>query len=586
MDERNVTERPVLWTSHSLSVLVPAFNERDNLAPTVERLFRALNVSVEDFDIIIVDDGSSDGTAEVADQLAAQYPQVRVFHNPRNVGLGYCYLRGIEVARGSSFVYIPGDNTWPHRSFLELFGNLGKADVVTSYSTNPKVRPLGRRIISSLYTRTLNLLFGLRLRYYNGLAIYPLAFLRSNPIGTHGFGFQAEALLRAIYQGLSFVEVAIPIDERTAGRSKAVTVKNILSVLSTIRRVFWQLRLSPRRGPRSLAPEPRDSSGMGRADTQLPQAELEKHPTPIVRRTAAPLRIIITGASSGIGAALVAALAGDGHTPFVCARRSHLLDQVTRNNRIADARSCDVSDEEQVKVFVAWVKTMTPYVDAVVNCAGGFGAIGPLETTDSDEWLDTLRVNLFGTYLMIKHSLPLLAGSSDPRILNFSGGGAFSAFRNYSAYACSKAAIVRLTECLAAELAAKGVAVNGIAPGFVATEAHQATLAAGPERAGPLHYRRTKTILEDGGVQMANVIECVRTLLSPETRGLTGKTISANFDPWRTEVFKRRIQDITRSDLWTMRRLNIVNLPEGSLRTALAEAWASHGTQPERVARS
>jgi 3-oxoacyl-[acyl-carrier protein] reductase len=225
------------------------------------------------------------------------------------------------------------------------------------------------------------------------------------------------------------------------------------------------------------------------------------------------------------------------------------------------------------------VAAQTPSVDVLINCAGAFGAIGPLETTDTDEWFGTFRVNVLGAYLMIKRSLPLLAASTDARILNVSGGGAFAPFPNYSAYACSKSAIVRLTECLAAELAPRGIAVNAVAPGFVATDAHLATLAAGPERAGSLHFRRTQSILQEGGADMALMVDCVRTLLSPCTAGLTGKTISANFDPWQTSAFSSRIADIARSDLWTMRRLNIVNLPEGSLKTTLGEAWASHGTQ-------
>ncbi len=76
---------------------------------------------------------------------------------------------------------------------------------------------------------------------------------------------------------------------------------------------------------------------------------------------------------------------------------------------------------------------------------------------------------------------------------------------------------------------------------------------------------------------MASAIQLAQTLLSPRTHGLTGKTISANFDPWRTDAVVERLADITRSDLWTMRRVNIVNLPEGSLRTTLSEAWANYG---------
>src|SRR5712692_1611749 len=78
----------VPWLDHSLSVLIPAFNAARSLEATVDRLLRALNVSVEDFEILIVDDGSSDGTGVAADRLAEQYSQVRVFHNPSHTGLG------------------------------------------------------------------------------------------------------------------------------------------------------------------------------------------------------------------------------------------------------------------------------------------------------------------------------------------------------------------------------------------------------------------------------------------------------------------------------------------------------------------
>ena len=548
------------WTTHSLSVLVPAFNEEGNLEGTVDRLVRALNTSVEDFEIIVVNDGSSDGTRDVANRLSKQYEQLRVFHNDRNMGLGYCYALGISAATKASFVYIPGDNTWPYRSFVELVGNLGKADIVTSYSTNPDVRSGVRRVVSALYTRVLNVLFGHRMQYYNGLTIYPISFLKSIRITTYGFGFQAETLLRALRRGLSFIEVALPIDERMAGRSKAVSAANIASVVKTICHMYWELRV---RG---------GGGGVATQTSQQPVANAKE----TMRRS---LRIIVTGASSGIGAALVSALAAENHRLFVCSRRWETLEKVIAAHAGVRGRACDVSDEAHVASFVGWVKSQTPEVDAVINCAGGFGAIGPVDETESEAWLDTIRVNLFGTYLMIRHTLPLLRDAESPRIINFSGGGAFGPFPNYSAYASAKAGVVRLTECLSAELAAQGIAVNAVAPGFVATAAHNATLQAGAERAGVLHYRRTKAILEDGGVRLGNVVDCVRMLLSDAAQGLTGKTISANFDPWKTEAFRTRLPDITRSDLYTMRRLNIVNLPEGSLRSTLARAWAGHGAQ-------
>ncbi len=228
----------------SLSVLVPAFNEEENLEPTVDRLLAALGPSSREYEIVIVNDGSGDGTAAVADRLGAKHQHVRVFHNDGNRGLGFCYLLGVEKAQKRSFVYIPGDNTWPLRSFVQLFGSLGHADVITSYSTNPEVRPPMRRFVSAAYTRALNLAFGLNMHYYNGLTVYPTELLRSHPVKTHGFGFQAEALLEAIDHGFSVIEIPLPIDERTVGRSKAVTLRNIASVLATFLRMWWRFRLS------------------------------------------------------------------------------------------------------------------------------------------------------------------------------------------------------------------------------------------------------------------------------------------------------------------------------------------------------
>jgi 3-oxoacyl-[acyl-carrier protein] reductase len=519
------------------------------------------------------------------------------------MGLGYCYQRGVDSAVMNFFVYIPGDNTWPYRSLFELFGNLGKADVVTSYTTNPNVRPLGRRIVSAGFTKTMNFLFRRNMKYFNGLTIYPTSFLKNNTTSTRGFGFQAEMLLTALYDGLSVVECALPIDERNAGGSKAVTVKNITSVLATICRLIWRLRVNPLFSRPTSAGRryvgngwgPAGSSSVDEMRTQIKldgTSECMQHRNGETTRFASagaaaaakprlrperPLGIIITGASSGIGAALAEALSADGHQLFICARRGERLAEIAQRYANVTAWNCDVSEEQQVLSFLANVRDAAEYVDVLINCAGTFGAIGPVAETDSQQWLYTLHVNLFGAYLFAKHATPLLDGAARPSIINVAGGGAFSPFPNYSAYACSKAALVRLTECLAAELAPRRIAVNALAPGMIATEAHEATLRAGERRAGPLQYRRTLAVMKDGGAPISAVIDCVNAMLSPEMAGLTGKTISANFDPWSTPAFLDRIPDITRSDLYTSRRYNIVNLPAGSLHNDLCRAWASYG---------
>jgi len=233
----------------SVSVFVPAYNEVDNLAPTVDTVTRALEETVDDYEIIVVNDGSTDGTGEVADALAAANAHVVVLHNPGNRGLGYGWMRAIEAARMASFVFIPGDNTWPYPSLRDLFGTMGEADIVTSYPINSEIRVPARRVLSSAYTAGLNLLFGLSLHYYHGLTIYPIEFLRSNVITTYGFASMAEALLRAIHRGFTYVAVPCAIEERATGHSNAVSARNLRSVIDTIFRLFVELRLRSRKGP-------------------------------------------------------------------------------------------------------------------------------------------------------------------------------------------------------------------------------------------------------------------------------------------------------------------------------------------------
>src|SRR5262249_5876655 len=158
------------------------------------------------------DDGSSDYTWAVAESAGQKFPFVTVRRNERRKGAGSCIIQGSVEARSAYLVYVPADNTWPLRSFIELFGHLAKADVVTSYSNNlMAAMPFPKRLVSRSYSVILNALFLRGIRYYNGLTIYPVEYLRQGSIKAHGFGFQAEALLKAVNAGYSFLQIALPL---------------------------------------------------------------------------------------------------------------------------------------------------------------------------------------------------------------------------------------------------------------------------------------------------------------------------------------------------------------------------------------
>jgi NAD(P)-dependent dehydrogenase (short-subunit alcohol dehydrogenase family) len=204
-------------------------------------------------------------------------------------------------------------------------------------------------------------------------------------------------------------------------------------------------------------------------------------------------------------------------------------------------------------------------VDGLVCAAATLDPIGPVGSYGAADFRRALEVNVLGTLLAITTCLPSLRKSRGA-IVTFSGGGATAPLSRFDAYAASKAAVVRLTENIAGELMGEDIRVNCVAPGFVATDIHQSTLAAGPELVGRDYFEHTRAQLESGGVPAGEAAELVCILLEDDPNALfTGKLISAQWDPWRDPAFRRRLAD--ERDLATLRRIDDVMFsatPEGT----------------------
>ena len=227
----------------SISVVVPALNEELNLEGTVAEIHAEISKHFPDYEVVVVDDGSTDGTGAIADRLAAADPRVRAVHNGTNRGLGYSYFRGVAEASREYVVMVPGDRENSLEGMTPMWPLLGTADIIAPYTANPEVRPLGRRLFSRFGTGFMNLLFGLRLRYYNGTVVHRLATLRTIQVKSTGFLYQAESLVRLIRRGATVKEVGIVIRARPGGRSKVFKPKNLWSVTCTLLRLFWTVRV-------------------------------------------------------------------------------------------------------------------------------------------------------------------------------------------------------------------------------------------------------------------------------------------------------------------------------------------------------
>src|SRR3989344_456608 len=230
----------------NISVIIPAYNEEKNIRPTVEGLVSVFkDKTLNDYEILIFNDKSTDKTGEIVDKLAMEHKEVRGIHNPINRGFGYNYKRGVELAQGKYVLMIPGDDETDLDSIDSLLNSIGKADLILSYTTNMEVRKISRRIVSGIFVKFLNAIFGLRLKYYNGVCIHRTDLARKSIPTTFGFAFAAEMSIKLLKSGFSFVEV--PIRIKPTNKSSAFKIKNIISVIKTITFLFWKINIKKER---------------------------------------------------------------------------------------------------------------------------------------------------------------------------------------------------------------------------------------------------------------------------------------------------------------------------------------------------
>jgi len=228
----------------SVTIVVLAFNEARNLPSTIKALEEATQGKFSKYETIIVNDGSQDNTGEVAESLAETNPGIKVLHNDRNMGCGFTFMRGARAAENEYTWLIPGDGEITIGSMESIASHIGEADMILPYALNNGVRPLWRRITSRGYTTLLNILFGHRLRYYNGPAVFRTELLK--PIDTvysRGFVFMAPIILRLLKRKCTYVQVGILLQPRKYGNPSFNLCFSILGALKTILGLFWSINI-------------------------------------------------------------------------------------------------------------------------------------------------------------------------------------------------------------------------------------------------------------------------------------------------------------------------------------------------------
>jgi len=220
----------------SLSVIVPAYCESENILDTLGNVTTALAPLDLEHEILVIDDGSTDGTGAIVTSNLHRYPHVQLLVNDRNRGFGWTYRRGVEAARLDHIVMVHGDNAWGAATLRDFFSRVGEADIIVGYTRDMwRSRTWTRTAISKTFTLVVNLITGRWLKYYNGLQIHQAGVLKSLRIESRGFGFQPEVLVKALRLTRTKLEVPMDLIEREKGESKAFRFRNVVDVLRTLK---------------------------------------------------------------------------------------------------------------------------------------------------------------------------------------------------------------------------------------------------------------------------------------------------------------------------------------------------------------
>ncbi|MDP6526120.1 MAG: glycosyltransferase family 2 protein [Kiritimatiellia bacterium] len=228
--------------ANTISIAVPARDEEAYLEWSVTTMISVAERHFVDYEIFIYDDGSTDRTGEIADQLAERYERVSAFHNLPAICLGGVVREGLKRARMDFFMYIDGKGATSAEALDLIFASRSEADLVVPCPINRGERPFVRRVLSRMFVGILNTTFGLDLHYYTHLILCRTDMAREVNMRTTSYAFQAERVVKLIKSGRSYVQIGVTDRyDLPARKTKAFKLLNVLGVAAFYLWTVWDV---------------------------------------------------------------------------------------------------------------------------------------------------------------------------------------------------------------------------------------------------------------------------------------------------------------------------------------------------------
>jgi glycosyltransferase involved in cell wall biosynthesis len=216
--------------SYQITVVMPALNEEKNVVRAVTETMDAFEQLRIVGEVLLVNDGSKDETAKLAEELKQRYNNLQVIHHEKPHGIGSSFWEGGQKAHGEVVTMLPGDGENDPVEILRYLPLMREVDIVVPFVYNQEVRGRRRRWVSRTYKAIINLSFGLLLNYMNGTVMYRRSVLQSLDLHSKGFFYQTELLIKAIRKGYLYAEVPYALGTRTTGKSKALTLRSLFKL--------------------------------------------------------------------------------------------------------------------------------------------------------------------------------------------------------------------------------------------------------------------------------------------------------------------------------------------------------------------
>lgn len=224
-----------------LSVIICAYNEEKNISGAIRNVVNIVKNLTSSYEIIVVNDGSKDKTKETVENEIKKVKHVKLINRLQNRGMGYSLREGLSKASKAYVTIFPGDNDMSAKSLRNLINEAPESDLIISFPVNRYIRPLPRRLVSTIYVLLLNLLFGLHLQYYNGPFLGKTKLIRNTPLISEGHNIFAELVIRLLKQDTSYTAVPFEYIGRAYGRSKAFTLTNLKNIIISFSILAWDI---------------------------------------------------------------------------------------------------------------------------------------------------------------------------------------------------------------------------------------------------------------------------------------------------------------------------------------------------------